>query len=389
MERANGIFGGGAIDPVDGDGRKLVIIQGDDAQKILRQPHGLAAAAAPQRSGRSLTGQGDILAAQLRQPHDCNIDIGDFVPCGRPYNAIGGKIEDTLKCLYRPPRFVIEKISAGGADGRNGGIVDANAVEPCADRAHALSPAADGKRRAGIGGADAALHGSSIYNDVVSVIIAQNPQRGIAAIGKSNGAPLGKPRTGNGGAIAVLRKDGIHRTAATDIAVEQFIDQTADVGKDIASIDEILVVGGIIGDIKVVALAGIPFGKDTVLGEGDLRQNIGAQSSLGPCGINLTGGNVFNVIPKADGDIAGGGIIRGSQMHRDVLRHIDLRGCTGPRKSFDGTIGCIFLRQIACDRHGKDRSGRLWIVLFGRCVLRCGNAGGGRQNRNSHRLLRD
>ena len=220
MEGAHGVFGGGAKGAIDGDGRNLIIVQGNDPQEVLGQTHRFSAAASAQDAAGTLGRQGNILAAQLRQAHDRYIDIGDLIPGGGADNTIGGQIEDALEGPHRTLHFSIVGIAAGGADGGNGRIIAADAVEPGADGADILSAAADGKRRTRIRGGDAALYRGGIDDDVIPIVVAQNAQRRVAVIGQGNGAPLGKSPAGDGGAIAVLCKDGVDRAAAADVLIE-------------------------------------------------------------------------------------------------------------------------------------------------------------------------
>ena len=317
LEGADRVFGGRSEDAVDFDGRHLLIIHRDDPQQILRQTHLAAGTALPQQIGGPLAGQGDILTAQLRQPQHRRVDVGDLVPGGGPYDAVGREIEDALEGADR-------RLGLGGkgsihiADGGNGRIVAADAVELRFQRAHRFPGAADPERAARIGGADGPLLRGGGKLDIAAVVIAQDAERRVAVVGQRNGAPLGEPFAGDGGAVAVLGKQRIEHPLPADVLVVDLIHDAADIGKNIAPVHEVLVVVGIIGDIEIVALAGIPFGKNAVLSKGDLRKDIGPQGVFRPGGVDLAGGDVFDVIPEADGDIAGGGIIGRAQMHRDI-----------------------------------------------------------------------
>ena len=82
--------------------------------------------------------------------------------------------------------------------------------------------------------------------------------------------------------------------------------------------DVVLVVGGGVGDIEVVALAGVPLGIDPVEDKGNLGVDIGPNGLLRPGGIHLAGGHVGDIVLEGDGDVLGRGG-RFSQMDRDGL----------------------------------------------------------------------
>ena len=85
---------------------------------------------------------------------------------------------------------------------------------------------------------------------------------------------------------------------APGIYVENFIHQPADVIKDIPSLHEGLVVGRGVGDLKIIAPAWIPFGKHPVENKSHLGMDVGPESSLGPSGIDLTAGYIFDIVNK-------------------------------------------------------------------------------------------
>ena len=141
-------------------------------------------------------------------------------------------------------------------------------------------------------------------------------------------APLAQALAGDGGAVTEFGGQRLYKAGAAEIVVEQLIHQPGDIGKVAAPVDEKLVVGGGIGDIKIVPPAAVKFRVHTVQGEGYDGEDVGAQSGLFPCGVNFAGRYVFHVVHKIHGDIGGIGR-RGAEMHCDPLR--DIRNDLGHR----------------------------------------------------------
>ena len=116
-------------------------------------------------------------------------------------------------------------------------------------------------------------------------------------------APLGQAITGGGGAVAETGGQGLCKPWTAEITGKECIHQGADAFKDIAPFDEFLIVGSGRGDVEIVPLAGVELGIYPVQGKGNLRQDVGPQRGDMPGGVNLAGGDVFDVIQERDGDI--------------------------------------------------------------------------------------
>ena len=87
------------------------------------------------------------------------------------------------------------------------------------------------------------------------------------------------------------------------------------------ALDILLVISCAVCDVKIIASAGVILQIDFVECKGDLRQDIGADGFFLPGGIDFAGGNVFNLILKADGHIFRGLVLR-ARMHGDRFRDV-------------------------------------------------------------------
>ena len=73
-------------------------------------------------------------------------------------------------------------------------------------------------------------------------------------LGKLLAAPLAQSLAGDGGAVAIFGSQRLHKAGAADVVVEQGVNQLGDVGKKASPVDKGLVIGGIVGDVKVITL---------------------------------------------------------------------------------------------------------------------------------------
>ena len=80
---------------------------------------------------------------------------------------------------------------------------------------------------------------------------------------------MGKAGAGYGYAVAVLREKGLKLARPAQIVIEYFVYNPVDIFKSIPSLHEKLVEGGRACYIKIIALAGIPFGINPVQGKGN------------------------------------------------------------------------------------------------------------------------
>ena len=204
------------------------------------------------------------------------------------------------------------------------------------DHHHVGTGCAPAQGRAGIGVLEALDRGLHYQLDVVSVVPPQDGHAVQPLLGQLLTAPLGQPVAGDGGAVAELGGQRLHKALTADIVVEDIVHQSVDIVKDVAAFDELLVRGGGGGDLEGIAAADVVFGVDPVQGEGDLRQNIGAERRELPGGIDLAGGYIFDVVGEGDGDVfralAGGAQVYGDKfgdIGDDNRRHVILlyRGC--------------------------------------------------------------
>ena len=112
-----------------------------------------------------------------------------------------------------------------------------------------------------------------------------------------------------------------HETRPSEKIVEQFIHKPGNVFKETPSVDKGLVVGGVVGDIKIIPAAAVEFRVHPVQGIGDNGQSVGPEGAFFPGWIDFTGSHIFYIIDKGNGHIGGIGRWR-SQMYGDILGDI-------------------------------------------------------------------
>ena len=215
-------------------------------------------------------GDGQALAGQLGQALDRGIDLLDPIPCRLAYHAVGRKVEDPLELRDRLRSLAVID-GGGGVDARDGGIVAADAVELVLDGAHIV---AEGAARQGGAGIRLRFIGQGRVLDqldIVAVVVLQDLHGGIALIGEVDRTPLEQSAAHGDPAVAELGGKRLDRSLAADIVVEDIIHDQADGIEHLAVLGVGVVIAGIVGDIKIIAAAGIILGIDAVEGIGYLR----------------------------------------------------------------------------------------------------------------------
>ena len=207
---------------------------------------------------------------------------------------------------------------AVGAGLAEGGVVLGDAGELALDDAHVLAGIAPAQGGTGVTLGDALDVVGAHDLDVVAVVVAQDLQGVLALVGPVHGAPLLHARAADGLAVAVLGVVGLDGAFAAHIGVEDVVGDALHGLKDLPPVDVVLVVTGGVGDVEVVALAGVPLGEDAVQGQADLGVDVGPQRLLRPGGIHLAGGHVGDVFAEAHRHVLGAGR-RLAQVHRDGL----------------------------------------------------------------------
>ena len=264
----------------------------------------------------------------------------DLIPCRLAHNAVVHQIENALKFAHGIFRLYV--IYTGNLrDDRNGRIVFADTVELTLQCAHIFTHLAALQRYAGIRGRVASYRRIKDQIDVVAVIILQDLIRHQTLFGKVYAAPLGQAVALHLHAVAKMRRQRLNLSLADDVVIENIIHDAADVVKHIAALHIGLIVLRGIGHIKIISAAAIVFCKDAVERKGDLGENIGADGTFRPCGVNFIGSNIFDVIGKRNGHI-GRFLIGPAQMHRDGIRYDRIRH------------GSSFLAHIRLKGDGKN-----------------------------------
>ena len=277
----------------------------DDGDKVLEGGHGHTCAALPEgdAGGGALNlGEGLALTDQLGQLSDRSVEGYQLIPGALAHNAVGGEVENPLELLYRLLGLGAEH-AVHRADAGDGGVVAGDAVEHGLEHGDIAAGGAGLQGVAGVGVFNVADRGIGYQLNIVSIIVAQDIHGAHALTGQGLAAPLGQSVTGDGGAVAELGGQGLHKALPADVGGEQLIHQIIYIFKGAPPLDEFLVVHGGGGDVEVVAPAGVVLGVHPIQGEGDLGQDVGPQGGLRPGGVNLAGGHVFDVIGEGDGDV--------------------------------------------------------------------------------------
>ena len=129
---------------------------------------------------------------------------------------------------------------------------------------------------------------------------------------------MGKSVADGGCAIAVGGEKRINTPLPHHIVVENFIHNAADVFINIPSLDVGLVILRGRGNIKIIPLTAVKFVKYAVQRIGNLCVDIRANCGFGPCGVNLAGGHIFDIIGKRHGYVFRR-LIRQPQVYRNCF----------------------------------------------------------------------
>ena len=342
IDRVAGLFPEIACDGNGGKGGEEVAEKGEI---ILHRLHIHAAVAQLQSAGVAALHLGDLqpFARHIRKALDGGEYLLDFIPCRLADNAVGFKVENLLKSGHRLLGFKI--IHAGElGNGRKGGVIAADGVQLPLDGQHIVPEGTAPQRRAGIGRRVVGDRRVANQLNVVPKIVLQDFKGGKTLIGETDAAPLGQSAALGIDAVAELRVQRDNAAVAHDVIVEDFVHDLADVVENLPIGDKGLVVLGVVGDVEVVAAAGVIFGVDSVEREGDLREYVGAKGGFRPVGVNLAGRDVFDVFGKTHGDVFRL-VIGAAEMHRDGLGNHRNRRHLHPLRSLLGDGG---------ERHGQN-----------------------------------
>ena len=148
--------------------------------------------------------------------------------------------------------------------------------------------------------------------------MAQDLNGTVAALSQGAGAPLGHPapiQTLHLPAVTVLGQDGLAYARAGQVVVKNLIHNDGDAFINIASGDPLMVKGRGGGNGKVIAAVPVMLCVDPIQRKTHDGQDIGRDGSLGPGGVDLAGGHIFDVIP------VGYVIIPGICCGRPVMDH--------------------------------------------------------------------
>ena len=317
----------------DRNRRQLGIEVAEKGKVVLQRLHVHAAHPDTQLARIALfhLGERQSLARDFAQALDARKHLLDFVPRRLADHAVGLEVENLLKHAHGFFGFCVVDARVA-VDGRDGGIVLRNAVELPLDGQHVVAERAapQGDSRIGLGvAADVGVIDDA---DVVAVVVAQNLHRREALIGERHRAPLQQAVAHRLIAVAELRVERLDAARADNVVVENLVRDAADVVVDLAAVDKILVDGGVVGDVKIVAAAAVVLGVDAVERKGDLREDIGADGAFRPGGIDFVGGDVLDIIGERHRDVRCRRV-RSAQMHGDRLGNHGSHSHTQPSLS--------------------------------------------------------
>ena len=298
MDGIDGLGGLGPEDAVNGQhgygGGELA----DDGDEILQSGYGHAGA--PLLKGDAWGGALDLgkglaLTDQLRQLPYCPVKGHQLIPGALAHDAVGSKVEDALECLDRllgpAAEDTVRRVDPG-----DGGVVAGDAVQHCLEYGDIAAGGALLKGVTGVGVLNISDGSVGHQLNVIAVVMAQDVHSPHALPGQRLAAPLGKAVAGDGGSIAELSGQRLHKALPANVGGEQFIHQIVYIFKGAAALDKLLVVHGGAGNIEVIAPAGVVFRVYPVKSKGNLGQDVGAEGGLRPGGVYLTGGHVFDVV---------------------------------------------------------------------------------------------
>ena len=256
---------------------------------------------------------------QLGQIGYSGVKAHQLIPGGLTDDAIYLQIEYLLKfpdgCLG-----LLSKDAVNRGDFRNCRIVFPDSVQLRLNDHHIGTDISPAQRCAGIGGG--IFFDRRIIDDFhIAVVIPEDLGGVVALLRQLLAAPLAQALTGHGGAVAVFCSQGLHEARPAQIVVEHFLRQTGDVCEIASAVNKILVIGRIVGDVKIISPAAVKLGVNPVQGEGNNGQDVCPEGTFIPGGIDLTGSHILDIVYEINGHIWRV-VPRRSQMNRYVLRYI-------------------------------------------------------------------
>ena len=126
--------------------------------------------------------------------------------------------------------------------------------------------------------------------------------------------------TGDPFSITVGSKDRLTYSRSGQIIGENIVYQHIDILENISSMNPFLVIGGGRGDGEIISLVSVPLRIDPIQRKGHDNENIGVYGGFRPCGVDLTGGYVFDIVSIAYVIVLGCRIGRDPVMDDDIFR---------------------------------------------------------------------
>ena len=266
---------------------------------------------------------GQPLACQLRELLHAVVDLLDLVPRRLADDTVGIETENLLERPDGVLRLRAEH-TVKPRDRGDGGVVAPDAVELALDRAHVLADAPAPQRpprvRRNVSADGRVRHKA----DVAAVVVLQDLIGRHALLREVNAPPLGEPAALCAHPVAELGEERLNASLTDDVVVEDVVDDLADVLEDAPVGDEGLVELCRAGDVVVIAPRAVILRIDPVECKGDLREDVRADGTLRPGGVDLARSNILDVLREGHGHILRRRAGR-AEVDNDALRHNGLR----------------------------------------------------------------
>ena len=208
------------------------------------RPHVDAAVSQPQILGVPPLhlGDGESLAAEVRQLLDAVVDLLDLVPCGLAHDAVLRQIEDLLKDPHRLLHVLVKDEAV--VQRRDGGVVLPDAVELPLQGLHVVAGVAPPQGPPRIGGHVPAHRRIHHQIDVATVVVLQNFVGRHALLRQIHAAPLGQATAPGPHPVAERGEQRLYTALPHDVVVENIVHDAADVLEYVAVLHIGLIVPG-------------------------------------------------------------------------------------------------------------------------------------------------
>ena len=203
---------------------------------------------------------------------------------------------------------------------RDGGIIPRYAVDLVLDLPHVVAERTEPKRSPGVRLRPVLQGRVGDYLDIVAVVVFQYLRRIEPVIRELYRPPLRKSVALGTYPVTEHCEQRLDRARPTDIVVEYFVDDDADGVEYLSVLGIGVVIARVARDVEIVPAAAIKLGVHAVEGIGYLGEDVGSYARLRPCGEDLAGSDVLDIIVEGHGDVLGG-LVGSAEMHGYICRY--------------------------------------------------------------------